>query len=536
MNNYPKIYHCIIIIVAVIACFPSQGLASGIEEKASLPRLGINLAGLCDWNTELPFVDVFRLSRAWISQKEGGSWGSGPALEIDEQGWVKRLQPGTFAETLMCTIDGGHYPKGLYTVLYEGEGKIQLSNGARVVSEEPGKLIAEIDPKRGAMFLQIRETHPENYIRHIRVIMPGFESTYENDPWHPDFLKRWSGVACLRFMDFMETNNSSIVSWDDRPLPTDANATTHGAPLEWMIDLANRLNADPWFCMPHKANDDYVRHFAEQVKEQLDPNLKVYVEYSNETWNGTFQQTDYAGKQGMALGFAQKQWEAGWRYTAYRSVQIFKIWEEVFGGVQRLVRVLPTQAANSYVSERIVEFQDAYKQADALAIAPYVSFNITPDGDPSASQVATWTVDQVLDRVESQSLPEAIGWIAEQKKVAEKYGLALIAYEAGQHLVGVAGGENNEAMTALFHQANAHPRMGDIYRKYYDAWKQNGGGLICAFSSVSSWSKWGSWGLLQYYDDDPTQSPKFMATMQWAKEQGQNVSLPATKAEGSLLH
>ena len=93
-------------------------------------------------------------------------------------------------------------------------------------------------------------------------------------------------------------------------------------------------------------------------------------------------------------------------------------------------------------------------------------------------------------------------------------------------MVGVHGGQDNETITHLFHAANAHPRMAEIYRKYYDAWVQEGGDLFCYFSSVSSWSKWGAWGILQYYDDDPAKSPKFMATMRWAKSLGQAVTVP----------
>jgi hypothetical protein len=88
-------------------------------------------------------------------------------------------------------------------------------------------------------------------------------------------------------------------------------------------------------------------------------------------------------------------------------------------------------------------------------------------------------------------------------------------------MVGVGGGENNETVMKLLHAANRHPRMGEIYRQYYAAWAQAGGDLFCYFSSVGSWSKWGSWGILQFYDDDPLQSPKFLATMRWAKECGQ---------------
>ncbi|MCS7236663.1 MAG: hypothetical protein NZ899_00140 [Thermoguttaceae bacterium] len=491
------------------------------------PRLGINLAGPADWNTELPFVDVFRLSRPWISQQKGKPWGQGPTLELDEFGWVKRLEPDCWAETLMCTIDGGHYPSGEYVVLYRGKGKITLWGAARVSREEPGRIIIDVDSSKGAIFLQIRETDPADYIRDIRVIMPGFENTYAHDPFHPVFLRRWKGVSCFRFMDWMETNGSAIKTWGDRPTLQHATFSGRGVALEWMIELCNRQKADAWFCMPHQADDDFVRQFARMVKASLDPKLKVYIEYSNEVWNGIFPQHRFAAGEGQKLGFGEKPWEAAWRYTAYRSVQIFRIWEEEFGGRERLVCVLPSQAANPYVSQQIVTFHDAYRHADVLAIAPYISMNIPKEGrELRADEVAEWTVDEVLDYVEKRALPEAIGWMKNQKAVADRYGLKLVAYEAGQHLVGVAGGENNEKLTALLMAANKHPRMAEIYRRYLEAWEEVGGDLLCHFSSVSRWSKWGSWGLLEYYDEDERLAPKFMAVMRWAKRLGQGVFAP----------
>ena len=59
--------------------------------------------------------------------------------------------------------------------------------------------------------------------------------------------------------------------------------------------------------------------------------------------------------------------------------------------------------------------------------------------------------------------------MAEHRAIADEHGLKLIGYEAGQHFVGVAGGENHEALTRLLHAANAHPRLAEIYRKYYAA-------------------------------------------------------------------
>lgn len=513
---------CVVLASALLAQEPPKPKAA----------LGMNLAGPADFATELPFVDVFRTSRAWISQKKGEKWGGGPKLELDEHGWVKRLGADCFAETPLCTIQGGHYPSGKYTVFYEGEGKLDFAHAAKVVSREAGKLILEVDSSKGGMFLRLLETNPANYLKNIRVIMPGFENTYQEDPFHPMFIKRFAGMSCFRFMDWMHTNNSKIEKWEERPTLANATFSGKGVALEWMIDLCNRQKADAWFCMPHKADDQYVRAFAMMVKEKLDPSLKIYVEYSNEVWNGMFAQSKYAGEQGVSLGIgdAKRPWEAAWHYTGQRSVQIFKIWEEVLGGRQRLVRVLPTQAANTGVTRGVCEFEEVYKQADVLAIAPYISMNVpaqSRDGKGlSAAEVEKWSVDQALDHLENKSLPESIKWIQAQKKLADQYGLKLVCYEAGQHMVGVGGGENNQAMEKLFHQANAHPRMGQIYDKYLAAWQENGGDLMCYFSSIGQWSKWGSWGALQYYDEDAKQSPKFMAIMKWARSLGQKVGVP----------
>jgi hypothetical protein len=68
--------------------------------------------------------------------------------------------------------------------------------------------------------------------------------------------------------------------------------------------------------------------------------------------------------------------------------------------------------------------------------------------------------------------------------------------------------------------------MSEIYRKYYDGWTAAGGGLFCYFASTGSWSKWGSWGILEWFDEDTAKSPKFMATMRWARQCGQKVSAP----------
>jgi len=496
--------------------------ATGQTPAGPRPRLGMNLSGLCDWNTELPFVDVFRLARAWISQREGAGWGKGPELKLDEHGWIKELETGCFAETPICTIEGGHYPSGKYVVLYDGEGEIELVHAAKVADRRPGKLVVDVDASKGGFFLQIRKTNPGNYVRNIRMVMPGFEESYHKEPFHPAFLKRWQGVACFRFMDWMDTNGSKIVKWEDRPRVEDAVWTVKGAPVEVMVDLCNRQKADGWFCMPHMADDEYVRNLARYVKEHLDPELKAYVEYSNEVWNGMFESNRHAARKGKELGLGEpsRPWEGGCMYYGKRSVEIFDIWTKEFGGSDRIVRVLAWQAASgSYWLDGMLLAKVDAKKVDALAIAPYMGF--MPPGQSkekdalTADVVSKWTVEQVMEHCRTKALPECAKWMRDAAAVARKYNVKLVCYEAGQHLVGVGGGENNEELTRLFTKANASPAMGELSRQNFKEWEPAGGDLLNHFSSVSKASKWGSWGLSEYYDQRPEDSPKLKATMEW---------------------
>ncbi len=503
-----------------------EGKASGSPAAANAnARLGINLSGPADWNSELPFVDAFRMSRPWISQREGAKFGGGPLLDVDAFGWVRKLQPECWAETLLCTDLEGHAPRGVYNVFYRGKGELDFGNSARVLDSRPGHARIDVDPRKGnAISVRLQRTDPVDPIRDIRVIMPGFEKTWERDPFHSVFLNRWKGFACLRFMDWMLTNGSEVRTWADRPMLRHATTSERGVPLETMIALSNRLGIDPWFCMPHKADDGYVREFATLVRDTLDSALKVQVEYSNELWNGGFSQSKYAGEQGVALGFgtADKPWEAGWRYTAHRSVQIFKIWEDVFGGTGRLVRVLASQSVNPYVSEQILGFRNAYKHADALAIAPYLGFNV---GRGGLAAEATWDVGKLLDAFEAKAFPEAVQSMHKSKAAADKHGLNLIAYEGGQHMVPLTDDRAmNDRLSRLMIEANAHPRMGAMYKRYYDAWSDAGGNLFAVFASVGKWSVHGCWGLAQWYDQKAHDIPKYRETLRWAKRAGQQVS------------
>ncbi len=476
-------------------------------------ELGINLAGVRDWSTEMPFVDLFPRAREWVPQQEGKPWGQGPPLARTPEGWVSRLEEGQYATTI---LSGGGHPAGRYTCTYRGKGELRFWGDVAEVATTGAGRVQFTSQGKDTIFLDIRATDRANPIRDIKVMMPGFDTASAGEnPFHPHFLARTGQFRVIRFMDWMETNGSEIRRWSDRPTPSDFSQAIKGVALEFMIDLCNKLQVDPWFCIPHLADDDFVRQFATMVRERLDPKLKVYVEHSNEVWNGQFEQARYAREEGRRLGLADNDYQAQLYYHSMRSVQIFQIFEQVFGGKDRLVRVMGSQSANPWVSEQVMGFREAYKHTDALAIAPYFGHGL---GSPkTADEVARMPVEQVLERCR-QDIERNQKTVEETVAKARALGLSVIAYEAGQHLVGIQGAENNEALMEKLHAANRHPGMKELYIAYMKGWQQAGGELMAIFSSVGAYSKWGSWGILETEFQEPATAPKYEAVLELLRQ------------------
>jgi hypothetical protein len=503
------------LLIVLLALLMSVGTGAA-GEKAGKPNensaFGINLGGVTYWSTEIIFVDLFKHSQTWKSQAPGKKYAQGGELTLSKDGWIETLADnGQFADSIILSSINGRYPGGVYTCLYDGQGQLKFAYGTSVVDQKPGRIKVQVKPEQNLLTLGITKTDPKDPVRNIRFILPGFEDTYNKQPFHPDFLKRWEKFKVLRFMDFQKTNNSSQTNFSDRPTPAmQTQGGRGGVALEYMIQLANTLDADPWFCIPHLATDDYIREFAKMVKRQLKPNLKIYIEYSNECWNSMFGQARYCKDRGKELGLSDNDYQAQLRYYSKRSVQIFKLWEKVFGGPKRLVRVLAAQSANPWTSEQVMDFEAAHKQADVLGIAPYFGHAL---GNPrTQGETVKMSVDEVLSACEGY-IEKNNKTIAKQAEMAAERGLRLIAYEGGQHLVGHGGAENNKTMEELFHAANRHPRMKQLYLEYLAGWKQAGGTMMAIFSSTGRYSKWGSWGIMEYHGKPIAEAPKYQAVI-----------------------
>jgi hypothetical protein len=504
----------------------------GAPRRNQRSALGINLDGVKDWSSELPFVDVFKLARAWISGT-ASEYADRRQLDVDAHGWLRALLPGQLARARVIT--DVELRAGTYVVLYEGEGTIGYAPELAVSHTRPGHDELRIEPGTTMLELQVSAINPQNPLRNIHVVLPGgtcendaaracdtsvacdsgircvpFEQSYATQIFNPDFLASVQPYAVLRFMDWMQTNNSKQARWQDRPSVDDAVWSKKGVPLEIMIELANRLHAEPWLNLPHLADDDYIDHFARLTKRRLDSSLKPWIELSNEVWNDGFAQAGYAREHGIAAGLGRGNPElAQAEFYARRSVQVFAIWERAWGGASRLLRVLASQAASSWRSEQILDFEDAKSHADALAVAPYMGWVVGPE---QRDRMKSLTLDRMFSEAKARALPEAIAFMREQASVARRRGLRLVAYEGGQHLVGVQGVENDPAIVASMVAFNRDPRIRALYAEYLAGWRKAGGQTFVHFSHCAHADKWGSWGSIERLGDEHV-APKSAALL-----------------------
>lgn len=419
------------------------------------PMLGVNLEGVSYWSRAWTFTDVMKQAS---------------------------FHRGNF----MVYVDSqGHFPRGRYTVM--------PAHAATVSGPE------RLDSKHVKITRHGGGNDPD-----FSVYLPGFApgEPGEGQTFHPLFRQWLKPFGTLRFLDWQKTNANPPATWDQRPRPGPLQSDSRGVAVEYMIELCNDLDADLWVCIPHHADDDYNRQFARLVRSQLEPQLKVFVEYSNEVWNSIFPQYKWVKERAEAADrhlYEQVAIEAG---------RDWDIWLEEFGEQgDRVVRVLAGQSANRWHLE-VATKQLGPDGFDAVAIAAYIGI--------SRKDAEAWfddqvTADQVLDRLFWKLENKDRARWAGHAELARKYGVPLLAYEGGQHLT--THGRRPPYLKA-FQRAQSHPRMYDLYREMFDTWFEAGGSTFVAYAYTGPNNHNGAWGKLQFQDQDIGTAPKYRAMIE----------------------
>jgi hypothetical protein len=545
----------------------------------SRPRaVGTNLASPTYWSRNAPFVDLFKHTDAWISGTVD-EWDDHRNLPLDEQGWVQSLRPGQIARTFLIGGEQTHVT-GRFTVLYEGRGEIRYHGRIEHLEQSTGRATFDLSGTDG-LYLEIHATSVDDPIRNIRVFPPGgscagaplsaclqhsecppdgdaaprcvpFEDTYAAQPFHPTFLSEVAPFAVLRFMDWQDTNRMRVLTdggeeahpiRTSAQLPVRASARWRPVPVDVMVDLANLLDADPWFCMPPLADDDLVRRFAERVAARLEPERSPYVEVGNELWNDIFDQHQWFNARGCEA-YADNPardcdpdgngvlceytaWDAtqercvqhGRRYLAQRSVEVGRIWREAFEGhrPERVQRVVASQIGGGEdwwiadLLERDVGGQPAHAQLDVVAVAPYFGGGFVPE-----------SVDDIFVRTERAGAEvyrllaardSVYDWIQKDVRALARLGdsVRYVTYEGGQHLH-----HHEESRMAHVLRANADPRMETLYGEYLTMWSQlTDDALFVHFTSPSGWNQYGAWGSKAFQGQPLEDAPKHRALLRY---------------------
>jgi hypothetical protein len=447
------------------------------------------------------------------------------------------------------------YPSGQYTLSWDGTGSINLSGmGTRTTTTSGGvqhnTVVVTLTQNAGAsQWTRVTATPP---VSNIHMMVPS-SNQVSGSVFTKDFYARMAPFTNLRFMDALVTNDNTVVNWSDRTWPTEGSrvGTAQGMAYEDIIDFANHSGKDVWINVPVRATDDYVCRLARLFlsgdpadKSNSPCSLtapapvptglvginsvsKIYLEFSNETWNWGFEQTNdlYCMANGSpkpggscaltaptsaiakaaladnALPWARSSnlWYNGTQMSVLLTKRTGDIFKTVFGS--RSGQVKTVQNVQSGFALEIDPGFQFMKQAygpltgyiDYMAVAPYAD----TDGSKYEDNLADLFSD--LNEVIQSTNPNGSSnsvyqWIEADLAEANKYGLPLVAYEGGQGLV---GGPTIETT------AQTDTRMYAFYQEYMAVWDKlvGRGHLFNAYTSVDGTV----WGALTSLEDPGSQ-------------------------------
>lgn len=592
------------ILFQTTGVMPPLAFEPSLGVNTEPPQGGVDTVGM-----PMPFVDIFRTARPFMELSASGTEydENGWPTKLDANTNVARskLLQGTMGNSLpqgkytvlydgSGTLEFSASPTITNIKKETGENKYTFDLTLRNFDPEDEAAAADTN----AFNLNIKNITSSDYVKNIRIVMPGgtcsgnpfirvdsqddcpVGSTYESFEerlkadrnaiiFNSDYLAFLRNFKVVRMMNLMEaslkqlcgdpdTCPAEIGTWDHKATMDDAvwggndGRTAHedhkGVPIEVMVALGNTLERDIWVNMPHVASDDYVKNYAKYVYDNLNPGLKVYIEYSNEVWNNGFAANEYTTKMGKGLGLDDVPTEfigsnrdgdyfARLRYHSQRSVEIFKLWEAEFGGsTSRIVRVLGSFIGDKVLTEQMLKHIDPMG-IDAVAIAPYF-FGCPYEAicvDAPKTLLEATSVDDIFDIIDQDSIVDVksldgtVEAVKNQLGVTSQYNVKLVTYEGGQHLVtGVFGSNIDDTdkprLRALFNDANRDPRMKERYVRFLNAWKDlsgEGASLFTLYTLPQSYYRFGNFGLKEHLNSARSESPKFDGVMSFQESVGQ---------------
>ena len=522
-------------------------------------KLGVDLGGVNDRGQE--FVDLAMTLRPWqkLTADDCPPFDHAcPLVEIDEAGW-----PRTDARTVFFdvrpfgawwSLDQAQCPlcaDGTYQMDMRGRYKLRF-NGMATMSTEGGATVENqlynlatnmttadivVGSGQGLLLLNFIDTirvpgaDTGSGITNVRLVRPGY-SLDTTETWTPQILKAVEPFGILRFMNWTGGNNinpyfgetDNTIDWSEHNRPNQLQTQKDGVAWENVINFANRAQKDIWINVPIHATDDYIRGLANLLKQRLRPQSRIYIEYSNEVWNGIFKQHDWNKAAAKAevdsgqitnLNVGNSQDEDQWARRRYvrRLVTISETFADIFGPNKINDRIRVVVAWQVVQPDQYRDMLDwvksNYKDPQQLfyGVAGATYFNVP------TSLSATTSVTQVFALLNASSNITVTKWRRDLAQVATRYALKVLTYEGGPDTAGPLQWERNTNLLNTMIQAHRDPRMKDaIVHDLRDNWYSDSnvrGDVFVYFTLQSPYNRWGMWGLTE--DISKLNTPKYQA-------------------------
>ena len=522
---------------------------------------GVNLEELRYWQRAIPFVNILKAGTDIVSSTVGGSFDDGRAMTLNTDGYPTSLLADQAITYLFMADQSQNYPGGTYTLKFDGDSgwngstnaNIDITAFGTVTSESDGEIEIDWTPVDSNQYIRIVGVNGADPIVNMRLLLPGYADEAETfyPPFVADLKNNFSG---LRFMKWQNIKDSVVTSTADATPVThvtygmpDETIQPGGCPLAIMVQLCNETECDMWYCFPHGGDDALATADATYIQANLDTNLKVRVEYSNETWNGAHEQKTYCDTQsdvnnrnlwyvpsaGDTDGPDGNKFRGNRRFHSERSQELFDLFAaQISDSANRMVRVLGGWNASPSNNRIVMDWAhtttgiQAKDNADVLATAPYFGSPLTTEPQavtgPPDSPYTEVTVDMTAEEVVAHAADDSSStelWTDRTKTNiddAAARGLGCEAYESGQHLAGSTGTlRSNAALTALFTAANQHDDMRPTYKADLLQFQNGGGGMNHLFQYTTRPGQGaGNWGLKEYQSH--TTGPKWLGFLDWA--------------------
>jgi len=370
------------------------------------------------------------------------------------------------------------------------------------------------------------------------------------DMLNPPVKDRMRGFSVLRFMDYTKTNTvfnpltQKGVDWDgisyDFPEMSWAQRAKsdnllwgyRGAPTEFVVALANRLNANPWITLPINASDDYFLNFATYLRDNLNPGLVARIELSNEVWNSLFRSNKYARLKGELAFEGRTYKHMDW--LGMRTAQMSQIIRPVFaatpGRIKIVINVQWGQAGAESGALNTPFWFDANGNhikasafMDELAVAPYFYASM---GNNYYDTIKKWwqtEPDRGISKAFDILWIDFNGYNAGRHQYfgnkAAEHGLDYITYEAGYHELTPDSRRSDTAFTAFLNALPRYSEMGKIEEQNVRNFAAAGGKLFTNYQLISAAGPDGSWGLFEHHRQNS--SPRLRALQSFMPNGGQ---------------